>query len=269
MTPPTETDSLRARAYRQLDMNAWTRPGISPLNGLLAVSVFGSILVAALMTEPSLDPLDPILRPILAVFALGFTAEYVLRWWTRWEDDEWRFKRLGPWGYGLTLFALVDLMALVGVWLEVITDVGLGWSLMLRLLRLLRIFTLDRHSQLGRAAHELASAMTERRLELGIAVSMAMSLLLFVSVAIYLAERHAQPEIFGSIPRAAWWAVVTMTTVGYGDAVPSTGIGKLIGGCAALTSIALIAVPAGIMAAAFSDAVQKVRRRDDHDGKRR
>lgn len=269
MTPPPEQETLRARLHRQLDMNSWLRPGISPLNALIALSVFGSIVVAALMTEPSLDPLNVILRPILAVFAALFTAEYALRWWTRWEEDAWRDGVFGPWGYGLTVFAIVDLMALIGVWMEVIFNVGIGWAVMLRMLRLMRIFTLDQHSQLGRAAHELASAIRARYLELGVALSLATALLLFFSVSIYLAERHAQPDIFGSIPRATWWALVTMTTVGYGDAVPSTGIGKLIGGFAALSSIALIAVPAGIMASAFSDAVQNVRSRDRLERRRR
>ncbi|MEM1313375.1 MAG: ion transporter [Pseudomonadota bacterium] len=269
MKPPVEGETLRARAFRQLDMNAWTRPGISPLNGMIVLSIVGSIVAAALMTEPSLDPLNLVLRPVLAGFALLFTAEYVLRWWTRWEDPEWRRGPLGPWAYGLTTFAIVDLFALVGVWLEVLGNVGIGWAVMLRVMRLARIFTLDRHTQLGRAAHELATAIRARSLELGIAITMAGALLMFFSVAMYLAERHAQPEIFGSIPRAVWWAVVTMTTVGYGDAYPVTGVGKIIATFAAFSSIGLIAVPAGIMAAAFSDAVQKVRTRDHHERRRR
>jgi voltage-gated potassium channel len=268
LPPPSEDEPFRLRLHRQLDLNAWTRPGISPLNGLLVTAVLVSVVVAALMTEPSLDTVHGLLKIALGVLAAVFTLEFAARWWTRWEDPAWRERRLGPWGYGLSTIALVDLVALIGVWSEVILSAGIGWAVMLRVLRLLRVFTLDNHSQLGRAAHELAAAVRDRRLELGVAFSMALGLLMFFSVAMFLAEGEAQPEIFGSIPRTAWWAVVTMTTVGYGDAYPTTWLGKVIGAGAALSSIALIAVPAGIMASAFSDAVQRVRSHERREGRR-
>ncbi len=91
---------------------------------------------------------------------------------------------------------------------------------MLRLLRLLELFVTSGDGATARAAREIARAVRERRLELMISGGVAGLVLTLASVAMYLAERHVQPEVFGSIPRAMWWSVVTLTTVGYGDAVP-------------------------------------------------
>ncbi|MEM6441416.1 MAG: ion transporter [Pseudomonadota bacterium] len=253
-------EAVRRRLYRQLDLNAWTGPGFSPLNLFLAVAVFASVVIAALLTERALAGYSALLHWLLGGLAVVFSVEYAGRFWTRWEDPDWRARPLGPWGYPFHSFALLDLAALIGLWLEVLIGAGIGWAVMLRLARLLRVFALDSHSALGQAARELSAAMGERRLELGLAASFAAAALLFVSTGIYIAERQAQPEAFGSIPRSAWWAVVTMTTVGYGDVTPVTATGKVIASVAALMSVGLIAVPAGIMAAAFSEAVQRVRR---------
>lgn len=74
---------------------------------------------------------------------------------------------------------------------------------------------------------------------------------------LYWAEADSQPDKFGSIPRSLWWSVVTLTTVGYGDVYPVTPLGKFFSGLVAIAGIGLIAMPTGILAAAFSDAVQR------------
>jgi voltage-gated potassium channel len=103
-----------------------------------------------------------------------------------------------------------------------------------------------------------------RRYELLISVGVGIFILLLSSTLMYLVEGHTQPEAFGSIPRAMWWAVATLTTVGYGDAVPETVLGRILGSLTAVTGIGLIAMPAGILAAAMSDAIQAKRRAEQH-----
>lgn len=76
------------------------------------------------------------------------------------------------------------------------------------------------------------------------------------STLMYLIEGEDQPNVFGSIPRAMWWSIVTLTTVGYGDAYPVTVTGRILAGLTAMIGIGLIAMPTGILAAAFSDALQ-------------
>ena len=89
--------------------------------------------------------------------------------------------------------------------------------------------------------------------------SIAGIVLLVASTLMYWAEAGAQPDKFGSIPRAMWWCIVTLTTVGYGDVYPVTLLGKSLAGLVAIAGIGLIAMPTGILAAAFSDVVQRRR----------
>lgn len=93
--------------------------------------------------------------------------------------------------------------------------------------------------------------------ELLLSVGVAGLLLLLSSAFLYAVEAAAQPEAFGSVPRALWWSIATLTTVGYGDVTPITALGKLFAGITAVAGIGLIAMPTGILAAAFSDAFQK------------
>ncbi|HUG45706.1 MAG TPA: potassium channel family protein, partial [Sphingomicrobium sp.] len=96
----------------------------------------------------------------------------------------------------------------------------------------------------------------------------AVTMLISASL-LYWTEADAQPEKFGSIPRALWWSIVTLTTVGYGDAFPVTPLGQLFAGLFAVVGIMLIAIPTGIFAASFSDGLQRHRerreRREDPD----
>lgn len=96
-------------------------------------------------------------------------------------------------------------------------------------------------------------------------MSLALALLLVVitSSMLYLIEGATQPEAFGSIPRAMWWSIATLTTVGYGDVVPFTAWGRMVGALAAIAGVGLIAMPAGIIAGAVSEVMQERRQTPD------
>ena len=84
-------------------------------------------------------------------------------------------------------------------------------------------------------------------------------MLIFASSVMYYVENEAQPEAFSSIPETMWWGVATLTTVGYGDVTPVTPLGKLLGGAVALIGVGLFALPAGILAGGFADALEQGR----------
>ena len=105
----------------------------------------------------------------------------------------------------------------------------------------------------------LSQAVSERREELLLSLLLAAFVLVFSAAGMYLLEGENDPHNFGSIPRAMWWSVCTLTTVGYGDIYPHTVLGKMLGGITSIAGIGLIAMPTGILAAAFSDAFQRTR----------
>lgn len=256
--------TFRRRLWMQLDLDAWRGDGVSPLNRILLALVMASVAVSALETEPTLAHWRPGFRAATGVFALLFSAEFAARLWAKPENPAYADPG-GRLRYFLAWHSLIDLLAVLSLWLDLM-GYGEGWLAALRMARLFRIYWLSRSSAVGAAVRELWSAVRERGTELFLAAVLAGLVLLFASIALYIVEREAQPENFGSIPRAMWWAIATLTTVGYGDVTPVTWPGKVIAGFAALTSIAIVALPAGILAAAFSDAFQRTRARRKKNG---
>lgn len=141
--------------------------------------------------------------------------------------------------------------------LPVILTFGSYNGFLLRLFRILRLLRLARIGKFTKAFNAIIEAMLSRSYELTISLCAAIFLLLFSGTCLYLLEGSSQPDDFGSIPRALWWSIATLTTVGYGDVTPITAAGKFFAGLTALTGIGMIAIPTGILASAFSDAIQR------------
>ena len=125
--------------------------------------------------------------------------------------------------------------------------------------QLVRILRLARLGRFSVAMRHLSQAVSERRDELLLSLMLASFVLVFAAAGMYFLEGENDPETFGCIPRAMWWSVCTLTTVGYGDIYPH-------GGLTAVAGIGLIAMPTGILAAAFSDAFQPTRTARESDG---
>jgi len=232
---------------------------LSPLNMLVVGVILLGVTSSILETEPVLvrrwgAAFDVIGRLVTALFA----AEYVARFWAAAEragPDSATAKRLG---FAFSLAGLLDLVVVASALAPLVVP-------NLAILRFARIASLLLLAKLGgfsRAAHHLHFAVASRRYELMLALSLALILLIMGASALYWADGGVQPEKFGSIPRALWWAAVTLTTIGYGDVSPVTPLGKVIATLVAVAGIGLVALPTGILAAGFSEAVQRDRRDD-------
>jgi voltage-gated potassium channel len=183
---------------------------------------------------------------------LVFSVEYALRVLAAGADP--RFSGFGGrLRYIVSPLALLDLAALLPFFFLFATSD----SAFLRLFRLLRILALLKSARLFDAFDLVRRAVRARAYELGVSFCLSLLVLLLSSTALYFAERAVQPDAFGSIPRALWASVITLTTVGYGDIYPVTALGRTFAGVTAFVAIALVALPAGILAAAFSDEIQR------------
>ena len=244
--------TLRARVHDALD------PGdrrLTRIEIVLALAILASVAFAVLETEPLAVARAPQAFVVAeVVFLVVFGIEYLARLWSAPETP--RFA--GRWGrvrYALTPGALIDLLAIAPALL-----VGSPTpAYVLRLFRLARVLRLAKMGGFANAWRVMGEALTSRRYELLLTLGVAAIALLISATLLHLVEGAAQPDKFGSIPRALWWAVVTLTTIGYGDVFPITPLGKVLAGITAVIGIGLIAAPTGILAAAFSEAC---RRRD-------
>lgn len=247
--------ALRHRLFLNLHPTAWSKRGLSPLNRLLAALICLAVLTANFESEPVLyRGREGLFFAAEIFFGVVFLIEYCARIWTAAENPAFGPGLGGRLRYVMSLPALIDLLAISTLFL---TFFGNETSL-LRLFRLLRILSLAKLGRFSSAMRAIGEAIRSRRYELFVSLVCA-GMLPISSTLMFMVEGPGQPDAFGSIPRAMWWAVVTLTTVGYGDAAPVTPLGKLLAGLTALTGIGVIAIPTGILASAFSDALQRER----------
>jgi voltage-gated potassium channel len=239
----------RRQVHDILEVGGDAHPIGRVINVFIIVLIFLNAIAFAAETVDGLAVRYELFFHAFNVFSvIVFSIEYVLRLWSSVEIP--MLSRMLRWRARLRFASrplmLIDLFAVLPWYLQPFLPVDLR---VLRVLRLFRLLKLVRYSPalqtLGRVIADEYSAL------LG-ALLVILVLLLFASTAIYFLENEAQPDKFGSIPAAAWWAMATLTTVGYGDVVPITPFGKLLGGVVMLLGVGMIALPVAIIATGFS-----------------
>ena len=249
--------SLRRRVHVQLDPRAWPKRGLSPVNKLLASVILVGTAAVILDTEPELaDRYGALFLGVELGIGVVFAVEYVARVWAAAECASDRPDWLKRVRFAVSKSGLIDLLVIVATLAPFLGSEAIA----LRLLRLMRLLQLAKLGRMSAAMRHLVGAVASRRDELALTILLALCLMTAGATALFWLEGEAQPDKFGSIPRALWWAVITLTTIGYGDVFPITPLGKIVAAIVAFTGIGLIAMPTGILAAAFSDAVQRNRR---------
>lgn len=242
--------SLKQRVYDLLEVSGVEDGVARAIERGLVVLVIVNLVAVLLETVPEIGgryalPFTAIEIGTAAIFAV----EYALRVWV--ADLHPPLARLSPTRARLTYMAgpsaIIDLLSFAP------TAVGFALGFadvnVLVVFRLLRFLKLARYSP---GMHSLLTALrTERRALIATGVLM-LGLILSAATLMYLIERHGQPDRFGSIPLAMYWAVTTLTTVGYGDAVPITAAGKMLAGVTMLAGLCMFALPVGIIATAFA-----------------
>jgi voltage-gated potassium channel len=188
-----------------------------------------------------------------ACSVLVFAGEYAARLWSCVEAPCSRGPVRGRLRYALRPLALVDLMAIV----PFLATLGTADMRVLRALRLLRLVRLLKLGRYLAALTLLKRVVHAKREELVMSTALTSVLLIVASSIMYFAETDAQPDKFSSIPASMWWAISTLTTVGYGDVYPVTVLGRVAGGFLSLLGIGLFALPTAILGSGLVEAVQR------------
>ena len=184
---------------------------------------------------------------------LVFSIEYLLRLWSCVSKDEAEKSNLKKRiSYIFSFGAIIDAIAILPSLIAIFYP-----SIDLRFIRALRIVRLLKFSRYSGSINNLISVLWDQRRSFGAAFFLLFIALIIVSSGMYLVEKDVQPEKFGSIPQSMWWALVTLTTVGYGDVYPITNLGKLFGSISIILGIGTVALPAGIMASAFTEFTRR------------
>lgn len=221
------------------------------------------LLVAIIVTSVTavvLETVESLASGYRALFAAiefltvaAFTVEYVLRLWTAPEGNRSASTAPGAAriGYAKSAFGVIDLLAILPAFANLILPIPADGLRILRLLRLLKI------ARYAPGLPLFVAVIRNESRPLFAALLVMVVLLVLESSIMFVLERDAQPERFASIPHAMWWAMVTMATVGYGDVAPVTPLGKVFGGLVMIIGIAMFAVPAGILATGFATEIRK------------
>lgn len=207
---------------------------------ILIIFILGS--VAAVMLE-SVDKINAKYHNILYIlewiFTIFFTVEYILRLYSVYR----------PWKYATSFFGIVDLLATLPTYLGLFFY-DIHYLMVIRALRLLRIFRIFKMGQFLNEWSIISESLKASRRKIAVFLYFILLMVIIFGSVMYLIEGDANPK-FDSIPRSIYWAIVTLTTVGYGDISPTTGIGQLISAIVMIMGYAVIAVPTGIVSAEF------------------
>ncbi len=200
------------------------------------------------------------------VFTILFTIEYVARLSVVRQ----------PMRYAKSFFGIIDLLAFVPTYLELLLA-GSHYLMILRVLRLLRMFRVLKMAHHIGEAGVLVNALLASRAKISVFLFSVMALVCVEGTVMYLLE-HSVNAGFRNIPQSIYWAIVTITTVGYGDVAPTTVLGKMMASVIMLTGFAILAVPTGVVTAELGREISKHRRShrqcrecgwDDHDSRAR
>jgi voltage-gated potassium channel len=191
-----------------------------------------------------------------------FTLEYVLRVWSCTHDPRYKGSIKGRLKYIFSPGAIIDLLAFLPYYIHVIAGLDLRTLRILRLIRFFRLFRLTAYTQ---SAQMIYNVFRSRFKDLLLSFVLAIFLIVIASCLLYFAEHNAQPDSFSSIPATIWWAVVTLTTTGYGDMTPITATGKILASCIMLIGVTFIALPPAIITAGFLDELKFYRKYKGHN----
>ena len=230
--------------------------GNSVASRVFDLTITALILMSAVIVFAVTFDLPPSVLPVLKwlerTASIIFTIEYLLRISTA----DFLYPTKGPLlaraKYVVSPMAIIDLVAIMPFWLPMFLPCSMLVLRALRLVRLLRILKLNRYFD---AVKSIGEVLASKKRELVGSLFFVVLLMLVSSLLMYSVEHDAQPEVFKNAFSGLWWAVATLTTVGYGDIYPVTVLGRVLGAVIAFSGIAALAIPTGIITAGLTEQI--------------
>ena len=250
------TQRLRRRIYEIIEMGRGEDRVSKAFDTFIVTLILLNIAVFAAETVPTMEARYATEFFVFEVVSVAiFTVEYLARLWVAVEVPF--LARLSPLQARLAMARrpalIIDLLAILPFYLAQFFSIDLR---VLRILRLLRFLKLSRYSP---AMHTLIRVLSNERRALSGAGLLLIAAMMFAASGMYYLENTAQPDKFGSVPDSMWWAIATLTTVGYGDVTPITPLGRLFGGLVMIVGLCILALPVAIISTGFA---QELNRRD-------
>lgn len=232
---------------------------------VLVLIITLNILIILVESVPGVyDEYQPLFDKFEIFTVIFFTIEYFARVYSIVERKGFEHPVRGRWKHMKSPLAIVDLLSFLPFYLTFL-------PIDLRFLRVVRLLALFRMFKIARYLHALdifKKVLYDRKEQLVLTIIFIFFILIIISSLMFYVENPYQPEVFSSIPATMWWGVATLTTVGYGDMVPLTAVGKILSGVFAIVGFGLLALPAGILSSGFFEMMHKPRKRKcPHCGK--
>lgn len=200
------------------------------------------------------EPLQRFLTIFEIVSVIIFSIEYILRIYVSDLTHPSSSRIKSAFKFIFSAYGLIDLLAIIPFYLPFLTKVDLRFLRILRLMRFMRILKINRYNN---SLNLIWTVFKEKKAELAITGFITLLILIIASFLMYYIEGQAQPDKFPNIIASFWWAIATLTTVGYGDVYPITGFGKFVSGLIAVLGIGLVALPTGLVSAGFMEKIGK------------
>jgi voltage-gated potassium channel len=268
--------TLKQRVFYLIDDDNITD---SKTNSFLSSAIMGLIILSIIAVILESDAvLSADYRSWFLYFEIVavviFTIEYLARIYTASLEYPHLSTGKAIWKYITSTMAIIDFLAILPFYIELAILIystlypdsssstgmlDLRFIRVLRLMRLLRIFKLNRYNS---SMQMIGDVIKEEKEKLFITIFITGILLVLSSAIIFTVEHDVQPEQFPNILSSMWWAIATLTTVGYGDVYPITALGKILSGVIALLGIGLVALPTGILSGSFVQAIKDQKAKD-------
>lgn len=221
------------------------------VNYLLIALIIGNVIAVLLESIDSIyTPYHVFFRFFEDLSIVVFSVEYLLRFWSiadeKSEQPAWKTR----WQWVTSGAAIIDLLAILPAYLNYFVHLDLRF---LRTLRLLRLLKLTRYFV---SLQILLRVIAREKGSFQAVIFILVIMIVMAAAGVYVVENKAQPQVFSSIPESMWWAVVTLTTVGYGDVTPITPMGRFLGAIITILGVGLAALPAGILATGLANELE-------------